>query len=172
MYSQRIRRLGCYRVLRLGFGPTQWTLVPGVLGSSRWITGSEKGDEIFRCTMMGTVELVCLTILLRHIPLISRVLDRVEVSWLVLQFSGNLEPYTIVTGVFKAIVDRGWGPLNYALLRHPDLQDSDRNTVDNQLLHANMPLEKVNLESGEARTVLEKILVVKYSDKQMIESLK
>jgi hypothetical protein len=66
----------------------------------------------------------------------------------------------------KAIADRGWGPLNYCLLDHPELQETD-DRVDNSLMAAGflrpdhqelMPLEDLNTTHGFSGNLVSKFI--------------
>ena len=65
----------------------------------------------------------------------------------------------------QAIADRGWNPLTYVLLDHPELKNSKNNSAIEEaysqcLLNGVLPIERENLnfEDGASKTFLDKIV--------------
>ena len=79
----------------------------------------------------------------------------------------------------KAISDRGWGPVNWILLSHPEIQstnlknESSIEATRNNGLHDNSPITvtDVNINGGFAGTVIASILRQAQCDQQTIENL-
>ena len=56
----------------------------------------------------------------------------------------------------KAVAERGWGPLNYNLLLHPEISGENRNAVT---LSSDVSPEELNLTQGLSGTLTNKIVM-------------
>jgi hypothetical protein len=80
----------------------------------------------------------------------------------------------------KAIGKRGWGPLNYALLDHPDVRKPFLKSSTNELIsttesscssYSSFDPITLNLKSGFANDLMEKIITEVMKDKSRVDTL-
>jgi hypothetical protein len=78
--------------------------------------------------------------------------------------------FAIAKNAKTAIAERGWNPLNYALLHHPALVDKPSSNIPNQIRPVNM--STINTESGLASELMNKIVEEKSKEEARIETLR
>jgi hypothetical protein len=88
-----------------------------------------------------------------------------------------LESFAKTSSSKKAIAQRGWGPLNFALLDHPDVRKTNAGDGINTSLTSTTSeydidiVSSLNFSTGFSSNMMEKIITEQMKDKSRIESL-